>query len=197
MKRILKEVIIILLSGIAAGLFNYYITRDIIGQYVYMRGGLQLPFVIFLLIMQTILAYFLLKLAMDKKKEIISYRILWICYFIVMGTLLLGRPVAFRAYNINPLEIIKDLHTGKAAWVGMFVNISFFVPIGYLFRKQSFAKVIVAMLPVELAIETSQYIFYLGVFDVNDIILNILGVIIGWIAFRVVRRNIRKLKQTK
>ncbi|NLP27549.1 MAG: VanZ family protein [Clostridia bacterium] len=60
------------------------------------------------------------------------------------------------------------------------MNISFFIPIGFLFRNKKGSFSILIILLVLLFVETTQYIFKLGIFDIDDIIFNFIGFVIGY-----------------
>ena len=84
------------------------------------------------------------------------------------------------------------------------LNIILFVPFGFLtaiFLKPKFKKVIIWAILTSAGIELLQYIIsyvtgvYFRVSDINDIIFNTLGAVIGlffYILFRLVFRNIAK-----
>jgi glycopeptide antibiotics resistance protein len=63
-------------------------------------------------------------------------------------------------------------------------NILWFVPFGFLLplliERHRFVKTMLAGLMFSLAIETLQFVFYKGVAEIDDLILNSLGVLIGF-----------------
>ena len=59
-------------------------------------------------------------------------------------------------------------------------NILFFIPYGLLFpRKDNWKRVFVTALVLSVLIEFSQFIFNLGWYEVDDVISNTLGAMIG------------------
>jgi glycopeptide antibiotics resistance protein len=78
----------------------------------------------------------------------------------------------------------KGLLIGGLNIVG---NIVLLIPIGYLvpfvFRSLNWNKTIVFAIVFCGLIETIQSIFKIGIFDIDDVILNVLGVLIGYLAF--------------
>jgi len=73
-------------------------------------------------------------------------------------------------------------------------NIFMFVPIGFFlphkwrtFRK--FGIFIITALFIDLTIELTQYFLKLGWFDVDDIILNVLGMAAGYLVYRILARK--------
>ena len=77
------------------------------------------------------------------------------------------------------------------AIINVIGNTLIFVPFGallFIFSKKlaKFHNTVFLSLLLSLAIETTQYFTRVGVFDVDDIMLNTLGGIIGWIIYKIV-----------
>ncbi len=93
--------------------------------------------------------------------------------------------------NMRPFRTIKLMYNGgniNTGWQykNLGGNLLGFVPLGIflplLFRKlKSFAAVIAVVFAISLAYEIIQLCTGLGVFDVDDIILNTAGGIIGFL----------------
>jgi glycopeptide antibiotics resistance protein len=71
-------------------------------------------------------------------------------------------------------------------------NIAIFVPLGFflpfLFRKiESLITVLIISFLVSFIIESSQLLFKLGQGDIDDILLNTLGAIIGFYLFQIIK----------
>lgn len=79
-------------------------------------------------------------------------------------------------------------------------NLLAFVPFGLLLPKvfkrrlKTFFKVIVVFLAFIISMEIIQMITYLGVFDVSDIFINTMGVIIGYCSHSISKR-MKTMKQ--
>lgn len=78
-------------------------------------------------------------------------------------------------------------------------NIIAFGPFGLLFplvfKKAKFPATVIAAAAFSLLLELSQGITILGEFDVNDIILNTFGAVLGYLFLLVVRALIAKHKK--
>lgn len=61
----------------------------------------------------------------------------------------------------------------------------FFIPLGALFEFKYIGVFIIAI----IALETAQYLFHLGFFDIGDIITNTIGFKIGNIAHHSLNRR--------
>ena len=130
---------------------------------------------------------------MGKKKYLFAtYTI-----FIVWYTLLIREPRgagrvfipelfwAIRGWIVNP-----TIESKKEA-VQYLLNILFFIPYGLLVPwKDNWKRVFVTALVVSLLIELSQYIFNLGWCEVDDVISNTLGAMIGWGAIRQISKKV-------
>ncbi|WP_373323322.1 VanZ family protein [Paenibacillus polysaccharolyticus] len=72
------------------------------------------------------------------------------------------------------------------------VNILCFVPLGYLLalklEKNSMIRVALFSLSIILCIEITQFITCLGIADVDDVILNMLGSGLGYVLFLVIEK---------
>ena len=129
---------------------------------------------------------------MGKKKYLFAaYTI-----FIVWYTLLIREPRslervfkpelfwAIREWIVDPTVV------NKAEAIQYVQNILFFIPYGLLFpRKDNWKRVLVTALVLSISIELSQYIFNLGWCEVDDLISNTLGAMIGWGVIRQISRK--------
>lgn len=117
--------------------------------------------------------------------------------FIVWYMLLIREPRSFervfkpelfwaiRGWIVNPTVV------NKAEAVQYLLNILFFIPYGLLFPwNDDWKRVFVTALVLSISIELSQYIFNLGWCEIDDVISNTLGAMIGyWIWWKVSKRK--------
>lgn len=108
-------------------------------------------------------------------KEVITG--FYVLYFLLLIYLLLFKNIGIRGYELNPLSFVADFIDGDA--IVVLLNIIMFIPLGWLLslNKKKLGLVVLGI----FLIEVSQYIFYLGIFDVGDIIANTAGFIVGTI----------------
>ncbi|UNK20973.1 VanZ family protein [Paenibacillus sp. N3/727] len=74
------------------------------------------------------------------------------------------------------------------SWLYDFGNIAAFIPFGVLIPllyRIRFGKFITFFILAILVLETLQTLTYLGTFDVDDVISNTLGAVIGYVTYRV------------
>lgn len=97
-----------------------------------------------------------------------------------------------RAVNLVPLRTI----TSQLRWAGMIstvnlaANLLAFLPFGFLLplaysKTTGLWKTLVLSLGLILGIELFQLVTFLGSFDVDDILLNMVGALVGYGVFRL------------
>ena len=67
-------------------------------------------------------------------------------------------------------------------------NLLWFVPLGMLLAKRRGYQALLAGALVSACIETGQYILMTGQSDIDDVIINALGTLLGWAMLRLWRR---------
>jgi glycopeptide antibiotics resistance protein len=98
--------------------------------------------------------------------------------------------------NLIPFKTIVPQVMGQGNhlidMVNLIGNIIPFMPIGLLaplvFRSTSWQRVLVLGVVTGLTFEVTEVIFRVGIFDVDDVILNAFGVIVGYGVFAVLKR---------
>ena len=138
----------------------------------------------------------------------------FIAYCLVMLWLLFHRPTGMMEglsykeslrhnLNLQPLLTIRNylyviIHRSNDAVlvhciVNLLGNVLLFIPAGLFLpklrpRQRNFFRFFFTCLGVILLVEAVQLFTLLGSFDVDDIILNLLGMTIGFIAYHVIRK---------
>lgn len=136
--------------------------------------------------------------------------VLGIVYFLLLSDIY-GRIEGYTdyRYNLIPfLEIRRFLHSafngGSIDYIDVFINlvgnVVAFIPFGALIRwvrncKTGFFIAVLYTFLFSLAIELIQFFTKVGVFDVDDLILNTCGGAIGYICYRILRFLDRKRYQ--
>lgn len=120
----------------------------------------------------------------------------WGIHFVKMG---------INSANFTPFKTIQMyLHYyGRLnSFENLFGNILIFIPFGFLAplasdRLKKWFKLLLSSFIFILGIETFQLVTRFGEFDVDDIILNMTGVLIGWLCFLLARGWRRRSKKEK
>lgn len=131
----------------------------------------------------------------------ISSTIFLIIYLgILTYSLFFGSPsrVEMRQVNLIPFTTILPYINGtsntnqEVSVVNLIANIFLFIPLGFylsiIFRRLRLLIRIIIILTIPLFIEIAQYIFEAGVSDVDDVILNFFGGVIGMMLLYIVEK---------
>ena len=99
--------------------------------------------------------------------------------------------------NLIPFLYITDYEVKREALINIIGNVSLFIPTGIILpilykRLNSFWNVLLAGAGISLCIEVIQLLLSNSVTDIDDLILNTAGVIIGYAVFSLVRRLIKR-----
>lgn len=116
--------------------------------------------------------------------------------FLVLCTTVLFREETFeKRYHLCPLWSYTELYNSIIAQLIM--NIMMFIPIGFFsggaLKKKHIWNVIGIGLVLSFFIELTQLITTRGVFNVDDIIHNVLGSVIGFSCFVLCYKMIKRI----
>lgn len=95
------------------------------------------------------------------------------------------------SYNLVPFEtigiFIRSINQGfNSSWIiNLFGNMGVFVPFGLVLpilitRLRSYGRLTLYFVPIVIVLEVSQMVLRVGSCDVDDLILNVIGVWIGY-----------------
>ena len=101
--------------------------------------------------------------------------------------------------NLVPFRTIGTYLHGRSgnliAMVNLAGNIAPFLPVGFLaplvYRRMTWQKALVLAVAVGIAMEGMEAVFRVGIFDVDDVLLNALGVMIGYGILANVQRRMQ------
>ena len=129
--------------------------------------------------------------------------IVFLIYFLFLAEWY-GRTEVTEEYRYN-LELFKEIRRFLTyrEQLGMFTvlanllgNIMIFVPYGFFIsmagKSMGFFKILFFSMALSLGVETIQLFTRVGSFDVDDILLNTIGGVLGYILFVVCSRIRRK-----
>lgn len=127
-------------------------------------------------------------------------------YIVLAFGLIMLKSRGVQGVNFNFAEVGDILLWQPATF---FFNLFILVPLGCIFRTKavSVGKSIIAAILIVLVCESLQYVFKLGIFDVIDIVSNVIGFIFGFyladaliefgLQFRVVSEHVCSLTRKK
>ncbi len=141
-----------------------------------------------------------------KKKIIFALYIFFLLYFLIFSEIY-GRSGVMQDYhyNITPFQEIERFwryreQLGLMSYINLFGNVLIFMPFGFMeplaSNKRSFWATLIDGCLVSLAVEIFQFITKVGRFDVDDLMLNTIGVALGYMCF-LVWNAIRRKYDTK
>ncbi|MFF2907460.1 VanZ family protein [Paenibacillus sp. NPDC057934] len=104
----------------------------------------------------------------------------------------LGGPWQYNLVPWKTVSLYLDMGNRLSIWnraVNLLGNVAVFVPFGLLLpliwnKLSSAARLALVMIPVILLLECLQMLLHVGSFDVDDLLLNMLGV---WAGYAVIR----------
>lgn len=134
--------------------------------------------------------------------------IIFLAYFLFFAEST-GRTFEGRTYHYN-LVLFKEIRRfivyretlgTMAVVLNLFGNVAAFIPFGMILpimsrRFRSFFFMTLLTFEFSLVIETIQLVCKVGSFDVDDLLLNTIGGILGYLGFAVLNR-IRRAKYEK
>jgi len=89
---------------------------------------------------------------------------------------------------IDLIDVYKNVGIYRFLWLFL-GNIGWFVPFGFLMpmllNRERFLKIIILGFAFSFTIESLQFIFRLGVAELDDLILNTFGTAIGYLVFKL------------
>ena len=143
----------------------------------------------------------------------ILLRAAFFIYCLLMLWLLFGQRLGAQDYgsytqqladnlNLEPLKTVRlylwlleeseSAYLVRHAFINLVGNVVMFVPLGYLLcgvfpKQRNFFAFFLCVTALILVVEAVQYVTLLGSCDIDDLILNLAGAIVGWCARKWIR----------
>lgn len=138
--------------------------------------------------------FYLEEITKKRRWKKISLSVLAGYYTVMLFNLtFLERTQTVNAYNLIPFRTIGVvLSSGNwyAVMINIFGNFLIFMPLEFflieLFQVERVKKNLLVCIAVTTGIETMQYIFKVGMFDVDDMILSVAGMMVFYFLYRKV-----------
>lgn len=136
---------------------------------------------------------------LENKKKITKFS-QWIVFFyyvvLLFNMVIFARYNSVNRYNLIPFQsIVEILKQGRfySIIINIFGNLFVFMPLEYfmieLFKVNKFLKNLLVSFVVILMIETFQFIFKVGVFDIDDIILCVTGMMLFYGIYNKIKNS--------
>ena len=134
-----------------------------------------------------------------EKKRLILYGISIVYAVILLGAVFLNRSGLYGNINLKLFSSYKEAYNTMQMYLfrNIVLNILLFVPLGFLLpiysdKLKKAYKVVGIGLAVTTIIEIIQYITKLGIFEIDDILNNTLGTLIGYSVFMMYTKTKNK-----
>lgn len=150
-----------------------------------------------------------------KKFEKMAIWIIFLGYMLILFYLVFaapeyGRQISRKSYNLVPLKTIRNylkyrsIVGNQVFYTNIWGNIVVFMPFGglwtFLHEKRfirSLCHTFLMALGVTVFIELAQYAFSVGSLDIDDVLLNVIGALIGWSIYWIYRLIVTLKKHSK
>ena len=134
----------------------------------------------------------------DKKKVLkLSHIIVFIYYVILLFNMVVfARYNSIDSYNLIPFKSIVDIFKNGTTYeviINIFGNLLVFMPLEYflieLFKVKKFLINFILSFGIILLIELFQYVFKVGVLDIDDLILCTFGMMMFYIIYTRIKKD--------
>ena len=138
------------------------------------------------------------KLEDKKKVKKLSQIIIFVYYIILLFNMVIfARYNSINSYNLIPFKSIIDIFRNGTSYsiiINVFGNLLVFMPLEYflieLFKVNKFLVNFILSFCIILLIELFQYVFKVGVLDIDDLIICTLGTMLFYICYNLlIKRN--------
>lgn len=136
----------------------------------------------------------------DKNKVKKYSQIIVFIYYIVLifNMVFFARFSKINSYNLLPFHTIIEIINNTSLYsiiINIFGNLFIFMPLEYfiieLFNLKKILHNFLISSGVITLIEVLQYVFNVGVFDIDDIILSVIGMILFYIFYNYIKKTIK------
>lgn len=113
----------------------------------------------------------------------------------------------YRSVNLIPFKTISEYISGSVdvsksiIWDNILGNLCLFIPFGiyllHFYKNHKAIHYIIMIVLTSIAIELIQYILSLGATDIDDVILNSLGGVIGVLLYRMIDALMKDKQKVK
>lgn len=168
---------------------------NILPEYITEKIPVELWGKSFAVLLFVVVLIFIFKKHIKNTNKWIVTAILFDYIFLVLSiTLLREYELKGPQIILMPFESYKDIINGDYNLIAEnSMNILMFFPLGFLlgllYKFKSWKLIIIAGFSFSLFIETNQLIFQRGCFEIDDMINNTLGCILGYLVYLVIMKN--------
>lgn len=172
------EILISILLGV---FINYILTSELIVMFFGGSPSVYGFVVYFALILQILFIFVTIHFLRTNKINKVTYFSILCAYLALLFLLLFGRPVMEQNINLNILNIFNFEQNNLLQNI---LNLAFFIPFGFFLydviaHKVKIKQILIISFCLIFTFEILQFISLRGIFDIVDIFLNMIGVLLG------------------
>lgn len=136
----------------------------------------------------------------QNNKHIINIEILWVIGLVLYTCVIVYLTIIRRLPPGENHEFDLHLFWSYESWKELdvrwqvYMNIFLFIPFGFFLRERFSATLLIALM-LSTCIELSQYIFCLGLCEIDDIAHNTFGALIGCMYYKILDTFWKKVKK--
>ena len=128
----------------------------------------------------------------DKKKVLKFSRVIVFIYYVILlfNMVIFARYNNIHSYNLIPFKSIVNIFKNRTAYsiiINIFGNLLIFMPLEYflieLFKVKKFSVNFILSFGIIFLIELFQYVFKVGVLDIDDLIICTFGMMLFYIIY--------------
>lgn len=188
MKKHAKPLISLLLGAVLGYLIYYYFFMDVVVLY-FSSGFFYLAISVMVLFMSIVGCSAILSILLQGHIRRWMLVLLSVTYIAAMLILLFARQSVGRIAVWNPLTGLSEMNDFEMLMESA-LNLVLFIPAGFFLKNMKIHSALILTLAVAIGIETVQYVTMRGIFDTLDIILYVLGMVIGIGIFRKINLQV-------
>lgn len=189
MKKRSKAIISVVAGGVLGYLLYYYFFIEVLAIF-FTSGFFYVIVSLAFLAMSIVGCISLLYVILSGYVHRWMFILLTAAYFVAMAIILFARSTIGHIAILNPLVGLADLKDSEMV-VQSALNLITFIPLGYFFRNKSFWKTLCSSAVIAITIEMIQYLTMRGMLDTFDMILYVLGIVVGAWVFRHISLKIQ------
>lgn len=175
-KEIGLNFLLMAFSIIGGYLFYFFISMEII---IRIYHNLNNASGIFIYVCHIFIFFWILKVMFKLKITKWEQKIAAILYGILMYLAFFDRfDLGIREFNINPLDFLTS-QSIMTVILNIVIFLPFFTILKWLFNNNTNKNNFLIWIFISIFIETLQYITMRGIFDIADIVLYLVGYLIG------------------
>ncbi len=192
----MKKLFIVLMGALGGYVLYYYVVMEVVTMFFYSSQHRTMYIILCLISLCSSICFCTVAtigIWMHQLSPLLL-KLLYACYFLVLGFVLFYRTPLEQVFIWNPFESMRELAKPEMR-IESLLNIAIFIPLGLMLRKWNYSKVIIYAAGLSVLVELYQGFSKRGYCDTFDMILYLVGISIGyWIGRKKEKDFVRQPK---